>query len=789
MNRNRVFQFGLCFVVLVFVIFSSSAALCANKKEGATNKAKTSAKSSAELQSGTLPQLVMPYSFQVPANPNRLVADRKGKPYLLYKGGLFYGCNDPGDEWCKLSDNTISLAVDHNNKELLYSVNTSVHYSNTKHLVRKSTDGGKNWIEISNGLPSDPILRTIVINPHNTQEIYVLTGAGLFKTADAGFAWSRTGLYGAVHQLLIHPKDKSTCYALTDGGLHISKDSGATWSRIDDTLPKRLVQGKGRTAETLPIIVQAIALTSLNSPALLAMTPEKGILKTGDNGKTWTDFNNGFNKADGVYSYQTTNSDIFMGSDGSVYHPSSDGAKWEKVTFLTGQSGTAAGIIGIYPPEAGTKGMIIYDNRAKIHYVDKDNNLIALNDGVMPHSKITNLKSIVVDGKPRVFAFLKNQNHVDANKFGLFESTNSSKTWQQNSVTLMCQAGAQSFNSGYGFSIISVSPYNNKEIWLFALDDSWAPQAFSEAVTYDGGQTWTSPNKFLRWRPTSIGFHPNNPDIRYVCAGNVYRYDIKTKNTIDLKVKARNLLHAKGDPQKMLADSHLSVDGGWTWKDLRPSMEGLGKEHAVSIEQRRIDPIFFEGNSIILYIHETKRPDYLLSSNDLGNSWEILLKQGHKSTDSYYKDGSAVYIDPVDLRTMFVTYTDVVKKEQGKEENVFFIIKSSDHGHTWKPFAQYTPSNREFAISSALIAITKEGGKEAVFVGTLDGLYRTLDDGQTWELLGGIKTSDGGVKNNLRITPPSPIVDTLEPAKVEPVGKEPPSRTQPKEKKKKKGSY
>lgn len=501
-------------------------------------------------------------SIQISSNTNKFIADKDGKLYLLYKNSLYYKYNDSGDGWDRVGENIKSLAIDPNNKDIFYIITAG-------NSVQKSMYGGNGWTTITNGLPpSHTTFFNIVINPHNSQEVFVLTGAGLYKTSDAGFSWSQTNFpHNIARQFLIHPNEKNIYYAKTYEELYISKDAGITWNKISDTLPKRVVKGKGRTAEQLPIAVKSVVLLNFDKPTLLAITEENGILKTEDNGITWKEFNNGFNKDDGVYSIYTTNSDIYIGSYDHIYHLKNDSDRWNKIDLTKADDKAAgAGIDGIYPLE-GDKGFIITDSSGKIIHVDKDKNLIGLNYGVMPHSKILDVETGIVDGQQRIYAFVENNNYVDIDEYGLFYSFDNGKTWEK----------SLNYEKPYygGNPILYISPLDNNEMWLLerSSDGRWG-----KLNTFDGGKTW---EKLENWpfsnnRISDLDFHPEDKNLKLLCAGGgLVRYSVNTGKTTELNVNARQLIIAEDDNKKLLADFNLSIDGGWTWKDISSSPPSL----------------------------------------------------------------------------------------------------------------------------------------------------------------------------------------------------------------------
>jgi photosystem II stability/assembly factor-like uncharacterized protein len=100
--------------------------------------------------------------------------------------------------------------------------------------IFKSSDGGKSWKKVNNGLPSLTIY-SIAFDPKNDKIIY----CGGFKTGvcrsdNGGESWkcSENGLEGfnTIHSISIHPDDPKFIVAGTiDGGVFISTDAGKTW--------------------------------------------------------------------------------------------------------------------------------------------------------------------------------------------------------------------------------------------------------------------------------------------------------------------------------------------------------------------------------------------------------------------------------------------------------------------------------------------------------------------------------------------------------------------------------
>lgn len=177
----------------------------------------------------------------------------------------------------------------------------------------KSTDGGSTWKEIPRFQDSERIA-SIVINPDNTNEIYVgVLGAlwsdsktrGVYKSNDGGKTWNKI-LYvntsTGAGDVIMDQKNPSTLYAsmwefrrsawgFNSGGIHSgiykSNDAGKTWNKIH----------KGFPSGSLGRIGLAIAPSDSNILYAVLETEDKtknGLWKSTNAGASWEHLNNDF---------------------------------------------------------------------------------------------------------------------------------------------------------------------------------------------------------------------------------------------------------------------------------------------------------------------------------------------------------------------------------------------------------------------------------------------------------------------------------------------------------------
>lgn len=110
--------------------------------------------------------------------------------------------------------------------------------------LRKSTDGGKTWRQISNGLPKSDIGRIgLAISPADPDTIYAVMDAagkdgGLYRSTDSGENWEKRSDYTTssgqyYNELFADPKVVDRFYSM-DTWMHVSDDGGKTLRRVGE---------------------------------------------------------------------------------------------------------------------------------------------------------------------------------------------------------------------------------------------------------------------------------------------------------------------------------------------------------------------------------------------------------------------------------------------------------------------------------------------------------------------------------------------------------------------------
>lgn len=108
-------------------------------------------------------------------------------------------------------------------------------------------DLGAHWSEISAGLPKRWVTR-VAADPTDPATAYVTvsgytsgeTGAHVFRTTDAGRSWTSIaeGLPNSpVNDVVLDPRDRTVLYLATDVGVFTTRDNGANWAAVGTGLP------------------------------------------------------------------------------------------------------------------------------------------------------------------------------------------------------------------------------------------------------------------------------------------------------------------------------------------------------------------------------------------------------------------------------------------------------------------------------------------------------------------------------------------------------------------------
>lgn len=218
--------------------------------------------------------------FVDPVNPNTI--------YMGTPAGGIWKSLDAGTNWIPLSDHlpqigVSGIAVDPNNTNTIY-ISTGDCDANDSYSigVMKSVDGGNTWN--TTGLSfatTDKSSGDIIINPNDSNMLWVATSDGIYKTSNAGTTWtlSQAGDFSQ-GRIRLKPGDPNTVFAVSKNRFYRSTNAGTTFSIVSPGLPL--------SSNRLLLDVTAANPNTLYILSTNTSSGMQGIYKSVNGGTNWT---------------------------------------------------------------------------------------------------------------------------------------------------------------------------------------------------------------------------------------------------------------------------------------------------------------------------------------------------------------------------------------------------------------------------------------------------------------------------------------------------------------------
>lgn len=150
-------------------------------------------------------------------------------------GGLWKSTNN-GSSWTTNTDflsvvGCSDLAIDPTNTNVMYLATGDGDAGDTRSIgVLKSTNGGATWntTGLTNAVTSYFLIRRLLIDPSNTQNVYAATTNGIYKTTNGGTNWSLVA-GGNTYDMEFKPGNSNIIYA-AGTTFSISTNGGSSFS-------------------------------------------------------------------------------------------------------------------------------------------------------------------------------------------------------------------------------------------------------------------------------------------------------------------------------------------------------------------------------------------------------------------------------------------------------------------------------------------------------------------------------------------------------------------------------
>lgn len=213
----------------------------------------------------------------------RALVQAEADPETFVAGTLegVFRTRNAGKSWQRISPegheeirNIDSVAVDPRDAQVIYA--------GTYHLPWKTSDGGRTWNPIHQGMIDDSDVMSFLVDRSDNDRIFASACSGIYRSENGGALWSKVqGIpYSArrTHVIVQDPRDPLVVYAGTTEGLWKTKDGGATWER---TTPKDWV-------------VNALVVHAGDPRRVVMGTERLGAMVSEDGGRDFRAVNAGF---------------------------------------------------------------------------------------------------------------------------------------------------------------------------------------------------------------------------------------------------------------------------------------------------------------------------------------------------------------------------------------------------------------------------------------------------------------------------------------------------------------
>ncbi|MBX3292314.1 MAG: hypothetical protein KF881_05400 [Acidobacteria bacterium] len=535
-------------------------------------------------------------------------------PRVLLVGTLqgIWISRDKGEKWERMNSSTMpinidSLAVDPKTLDTIYA--------GTWWRAYKSTDAGKSWRLIKNGMIDDSDVFAITINPRNADHVIASACSGIYESYNGGERWIKFGGIPSssrrTRDIVQHPTQPATLYAGTTEGFWMSTNGGKSWAMTTQ-----------RNLE-----VNSIAVHPEAPNRVFLGTNNYGVMVSNDGGRSFSQANDSFSSR---FTYSVT-PDIEnperlyaathnTATGGGFFFVSSDGGRnWQQArgldigrvrTYSVEQdranpnnmyAGTNIGIfrstdrgtswtqvIGAAPKAPVRRAPAKAPAKAPVRRTAS-----TAATAPAPAAAAPKLTPTLTD-KVRAFEILpEGKGYLAGTEKGLFRSTDLTKGWEK-------------LNFGPGLSesifVIHVPPSKPSTIWA-------GTATTGVVVSNDGGKTWERTGGAVDNVPvSSIVSDPTRPDYVYVGTTQTF---------------------------------YLTRDGGKNWTR-RGGNLSLGNFNSILINPRNPDEIILSSSM------DTEGGLYI--STDAGNRWKRLdTKDVRLASHRFW----SVAFDPKDPNRLF----------------------------------------------------------------------------------------------------------------------------------------
>ncbi len=227
--------------------------------------------------------------------------------------------------------------------------------------VWKTTDGGTNWENCSDGYLNVSAVGAIQVAPSDPNVLYIGTGEtavrgnvshgdGVYKSTDGGASWRNVGLAETRHigRIRIHPTDPNTVWVAALGhpfgpneerGIYKTTDGGATWRKVLYRSADAGAIDLSIDPHNPRILYASLWEMRRNFWSLTSGGEGSGLFKSTDGGETWAEITRnpglptGIIGKIGVAVSPAQSGRVWAlveSEDGAVFRSDDGGATWQR---------------------------------------------------------------------------------------------------------------------------------------------------------------------------------------------------------------------------------------------------------------------------------------------------------------------------------------------------------------------------------------------------------------------------------------------------------------------------
>ncbi len=571
--------------------------------------------------------------------------------------------------------------------------------------VYKSLDGGRSWQLM--GLEDTRNIHRIIVDPRDSNTVYVGAigspwGAhperGVFKTTDGGKTWThvlKTNNHSGIADMVMDPTNPNKIVAAmwehyrepwyfksggSGSGLFITHDGGDNWEKITDK--------EGLPKGDLGRIGLAIAPSNPDRVYALIEAKKNGLYVSEDGGGSWNLVNDKNDIGNRPFYY----SDIFVDptNEYKVYsvftyvNVSIDGGKnFEQLMPAYGVDN------GVHPDH---HAWWIHPTNGKFMLDGNDGGLNLTRDG----GKTWRFMGNIPVGQ---FYHIAADMEIPYNVYGGMQDNGSWRgpayVWKRQGIR---NSYWQEISFGDGFDVVP-DPEDSRFGWSMSQEGYVSRYDYLTGNNYLVRPTHPDPKVRLRFNWNSaINIDPLNPKTLYFGSQFVHR---STDKGLTWSIISPDL--TTNDPEKQKQDE----SGGLT-------MDATGAENHTTILV--IEPSVL--NPAILWVGTDDGRVHL--SQNGGGSWQSL-----ENNIKGLPKGS--WITQIKASNKNPGTALLVANDYRRLNDGVYVYKTKDYGKSWRRLVE------DKDVGSFALSIVEDPETEQLlFLGTDDGLYYSIDAGETW---------------------------------------------------------